>query len=195
MKKILTFLAISLFIPVFAMSFLITKASPSCDEVDEDGYCVVVVDTEEETKTIGEEEEETKTDAFSPKNEETFEVINEQKDMSVYESTKKNTAFQQYLIEFQNVSGKYYYGDETCYVSSRQNGDSISEATKKCFTMHYTEFYADLPTLIKENKEFYTSFYKEVNSDSFKETAVKVWESVKSLFSDWFGSDAFEEDE
>lgn len=191
--KLKTLLLLGLAIFNVAFLFSTNLSASECDYVDEEGYCVTIVDNTDDTPYIGENNDDT-TDENKDTlvNEEKIEieidteipVIDEEYDNigNIEEYNEKQIAVfkEEYLQIAENTA--WLNGDEQCFISSRLNGSSYSQAYSACFTINATEGVKAIGDLITENKDKISNLFSQMNSDSFLETCKKIFESISNLF-------------
>ena len=170
---------------MLALSFCKTSAdayASTCDYIDEDGYCVTIVDNSNNIPVIGEDEnylEDVIVDTPMI-DEEIDDTSNGIGNIEKEEEEKYNI----YLKEYESIanSSTWIIGDKDAYINARFAGYSYSEAYRMSFSPDFGLAMEEIVNNIKENKDFIQSFFDQIGTESFQQTVGKLWESVTGLF-------------
>lgn len=179
----------TLFIMLFmsSLSFIEVNAQ-DCDYVDEDGYCVIIVDNEDEIPSIGEMSEEGYSDGKTEENiyvDTTVNVnqVGEEDGFGQIDETK-NKLIEEYRKEYQMIvnNSAVLIGDEEDFITARLNGLSYIDAYKQCFTYDRNAAINKITENISNNKEWFQTFFDSMSSESFMETIKHFGEVVANMF-------------
>lgn len=160
-----------------------------CDYVDDDGYCVIVVDNKDKIPSIGE-----MTDEYSSEkvDEQIFvditvntNRIDESNGFGQFDETREKL-IQEYQKEYQMIvqGSPALKGDEQVFVNARLRGLSYLDAYKQCFTYDREVAIEEVFNHVSENKEWYQTFFDQMNSETITETLKHFGEMIVGWFTD-----------
>lgn len=165
-----------------------TKVSAKeCDYVDEDGYCVFIVNNENKIPSIG---EMLGTEDVDGKTEENIfvdtTVQTNQADSSVFGQSNeaRDKLVKEYKLEYQMIvkDSPALIGNEEVFVNARLSGLSYMDAYEKCFTYDREKAINEITDYVSNHKDWIKTFFDSMSADSFMDTVKNFGEMISKLF-------------
>lgn len=162
-------------------------SAKECDYVDEDGYCVFIVDNEDKIPSIGEMSD---TGDVNGKTEENIfvdtTVQTNQADSSKFGQSNetRDKLIKEYRQEYQMIvkDSPALIGNEEAFVNARLSGLSYMDAYEKCFTYNREKAIDEITDYVSNHKGWIQTFFDSMSTDSFVETVKNFGEMIGSLF-------------
>lgn len=186
--KIKTLLLLGLLFFNVTLLFNNQVSANECDYIDEEGYCVTIVDNSNGLPSIGETDEDEEIGTSQEKVEVEIDteipVIDKEYDNIGNVGEYKEKEFAVFKAEYLQIAenSSWMKGDEQCFIDARANGSSYTEAYRECFKMDLETAVEEVGELFIENKDYFSNLFEQMNSDSFKETITNIYNSIKDLF-------------
>lgn len=165
-----------------------TKVSAKeCDYVDEDGYCVYIVNNENKIPSIG---EMSGTEDVDGKTEENIfvdtTVQTNQADSSEFGQSNeaRDKLVKEYKLEYQMIvkDSPTLIGNEEAFVNARLSGLSYMDAYEKCFTYDREKAINEITDYVSNHKDWIQTFFDSMSADSFMDTVKNFGEMISKLF-------------
>ncbi len=170
-------------VTLFSISSHVHVYADGCDYIDEDGYCVTVINNSKEDEEAKPEDDESETMYYIPQ----ISVVDKQietnpSDFDAYYEGEMSG----YLEEYNRFSDdkSTLQGDKQCYINARRNGATVDEARDECFKYNPEKGFEEIAEELPKHEEWYKETIDIItNSDTLQGTLEKIWETIKSWFS------------
>ena len=186
--KILSFTLLAMLVTSLLCLNPIQASAQTCDYIDEDGYCVIIVDNSKTIPSIGEMTDEEYSDG---RNEVYVFVDSTIKPNQIDEDNRfgqvdetKSKLIEEYRKEYQMIvkGSSAIIGEEELFIQARLSGLSYIDAYLKCFTYDREIAIEEITENVASHKDWFQTFFDTMNSESFIETVNHFGEVISNMF-------------